>query len=270
MEWLTIILAGLLTTLTSTGLVIDQVVAGKLRNQVQDVEVLAVRVDNVPSHQILQGKVNKVRIASRGLEPIDNIRIDTLEIETDPIAIDLDSDFNNLTAVRQGLDKPLQGGIRIGLKEADLNLALTSDNIKSRIQSTIDQLLPDGSPSFKIQEITINFLEDQRIKCQVFLKQINQNDQEVGSLNLEVITGIEVIEGRSLKFVDPQVSLNNRQLSSRFLSRILNGVSENFSLKSLEKQGVTLRILRNNLQDDQLNLALFFRIEPLTDTKSDL
>jgi hypothetical protein len=266
MEWLTIILTGLLTALTSTGLVIDQVIANNLRNQVQDVEVLAVRVDNVPSYQIIQGKVDKIRIASRGLEPIDNIRIDTLEIETDSIAIDLASDFKNLTTIRQGLEKPLQGGIRLALKEADLNLALTSDNIKTRLQNIIDGLLPAGSPAFQIQEITVNFLDNQRIQGNISLKEINQNNQEIGSLNIEVTTGIEVVEGRSLKFIDPQATLNNRQLSSRFLNRILNGVSENFSLKSLETQGITLRILQNNIEEDKLNLALFFRIDPIVQT----
>lgn len=263
MEWLTIILTGILASLTSTGLVLDQVITNNLRNQIQDVEILAVRIDNVPTHQILQGKINKIRIASRGLEPIDNIRIDTLEIETDPIAINLASDFNNLTAVRQALEKPLQGGIRLGIQEVDINLALTADNIKSRLQTIIDRLLPAGSPSFQIEEIAINFLEDQRIQGTVSLKQVNQNNQEIGVLSLEFITGIEVIEGRSLRFIEPQASLNNRQLSSRFLSGILNGVSENFSLKSLEKQGITLRILHNEIEEEQLNLALFFRLDPL-------
>lgn len=262
MEWFTIILSGLLVALTPANLIIDQVIANNIRHQVKDVEVLEVRVDNDPNFQALQGKIDKIRIATRGIEPIEKLRIDVLEIETDPIAINLKSDFNNLTAIRQALEKPLQGGIRLEITETDLNIALQSDQFTSQLQKIIDGFLPEGSPQFKIQTLQIQFLENQRFQVNVNLQQLDQNNQETDKLTLEINTGIEVIEGRSLKFVDPQATLNNRRLSSRFLTRLLNGVGENLSLNSLEKQGVTIRMIQYNLTEDRLNLALFFRVEP--------
>ena len=87
MEWFLIALTGFLTVITPVGLVVDHVIANNIRDRVKSVEELSVRVDNAPSYQLIQGKVNRVRIASRGIEPIDHVRIDTLDIETDPIDI---------------------------------------------------------------------------------------------------------------------------------------------------------------------------------------
>ena len=85
MEWFLIALTGFLTVITPVGLVVDHVIANNIRDRVKSVEELSVRVDNAPSYQLIQGKVNRVRIASRGIEPIDHVRIDTLDIETEKV-----------------------------------------------------------------------------------------------------------------------------------------------------------------------------------------
>ena len=87
MEFFTIFLSSLLTVFSPVGLVVDTVIANNIRSQVDDVEELAVRVDNTPSYQLTQGKVDRVRIASRGIKPIEDFRIETLEIETDSIDV---------------------------------------------------------------------------------------------------------------------------------------------------------------------------------------
>ena len=53
------------------------------------VEQQAIRIDNTPNYQIVQGKIDQVRIAGRGVTINSYLRIDTLELETDAIAIDL-------------------------------------------------------------------------------------------------------------------------------------------------------------------------------------
>ncbi len=260
MEWLVIILSGFLTAITPTGLIIDQVIADNLRQQVQDVDVLAVRVDNVPSYQIIQGKVQKVRIASRGIELIENVRIDTLELETDSIGINIQEleNIQNLSNIRQALEKPLQGAIRLVITETDINEALNSENIQKRIQVVIDNIMPESSAKFTLSEAKIDFLDNQRIKVNISLQQ-----DERESINLELETGLNIIEGRSLELIDPQASINGRQLSARFLNPLIARFSDNVNLKSLEKQGIIVRILQADLTENQMNLALFARLEPL-------
>lgn len=65
MEFFTILLSGLLGLVSPAGLVIDRTAESFIRSRFE-VEQLQVRVDNAPSHQLLQGKVERVLIAGRG------------------------------------------------------------------------------------------------------------------------------------------------------------------------------------------------------------
>ena len=85
MEWLAIILSGILAAISPAGVILDRLAADALRSQVAGVEELAVRIDNTPSYQVLQGKIQRVRLASRGLEPIPQLRLAVLELDTDPL-----------------------------------------------------------------------------------------------------------------------------------------------------------------------------------------
>ena len=89
MEFFTILLSGLLAIVAPIGVVTDKIIANNLRSRLNKVEQLQVRVDNAPSYQLVQGKVERVRIAGRGLWLTPDIRIGALEIETDPLNVDL-------------------------------------------------------------------------------------------------------------------------------------------------------------------------------------
>lgn len=52
-------------------------------------DTLEVRVDNAPNYQILLGNVDRIRVAGRGVYVLEFLRIDEVDIETDPISIDL-------------------------------------------------------------------------------------------------------------------------------------------------------------------------------------
>jgi hypothetical protein len=87
MEFFTILVSSLLALVSPVGLVVDQIALNAIRSQFEKVDQLQVRVDNAPSYQLLQGKVERVRIAGRGLQ-LKQIRIAAIELETDPINLD--------------------------------------------------------------------------------------------------------------------------------------------------------------------------------------
>ena len=68
MEFLTILLSSLLGLVSPTGLVTEKVANNVVRSQFSKVEQLQIRIDNPPSHQLLQGKVQRIRMAGRGLQ----------------------------------------------------------------------------------------------------------------------------------------------------------------------------------------------------------
>jgi hypothetical protein len=67
------------------GAAVDQLAEDALRDQVAAAEELHVRIDNVPTYQILNGRVEHLRIAGRGIFPrqFPELRIESIDLETD-------------------------------------------------------------------------------------------------------------------------------------------------------------------------------------------
>ncbi|MEO0688349.1 MAG: DUF2993 domain-containing protein, partial [Cyanobacteria bacterium J06649_11] len=126
MEFISFLLSSLLGFVSPAGVVIDNAAENGIRSQFSQVEKLQVRVENAPTHQLLQGKITKLRIAARGLHLKQyDFRIDTLELETDKINI-------STRSIKKGklqLKKPFIAGIRLIFTQADINRLLQSADI---------------------------------------------------------------------------------------------------------------------------------------------
>ncbi|WP_410503743.1 DUF2993 domain-containing protein [Leptolyngbya sp. 7M] len=139
MEFFTIVLSGLLGIVSPLGFVVERVAEDAIRDQLEAVETLAVRVDNTPNYQLAQGTVDRVWLAARGVYPEAGIRIAVLEIETDAIQVDPGR-------LRQGeleLERPLNAGVRLVLTETDLNQALQSPQVSEQLRNLSLDFLGD-------------------------------------------------------------------------------------------------------------------------------
>jgi hypothetical protein len=272
MEWLTIILSSLLAAISPTGLILDRLAENKLRSQVEAVEQLAVRIDNVPSYQVLQGKVERVRLASRGIQPIPDLRIDTVDLETDAIDVDLSRLQQGKSA--DALRQPLQAAIHVAITEADLNQALRSPKIQARLQQMIDELMPKQTefalPRFTLLKAHLDFMGANRVQFQVQVQEsATQTDKESKTqtdkpetLDLVLEVGLNVVAGRSLELVEPKGTLNGKRLSSKLLKGFAQGLNKKLDLRNLENKGITARLLQFKIEEQQMNLAAFIRLEP--------
>ena len=253
MELLTILLSSFLAIISPVGFIVEHVVESRLRSQLEAVEELEVRIDNAPNYQILQGKVEKIRVASRGVEPIPDFRIAVLEFETDPIDLDVEQ-------LRQGerspvLEQPLQGGVRLVLTEADLNRALQSPRLQSYLQQRLSRL-SRGLERYEVLNPRLDLLNDNRVRLQLGLAKSGEQ-----TLTIALESGIEVIEGHRFRLIDPKGTIDGRPLSSRLLQGIAQGLSDRFDLQNLEKTGMTLRLLQLEIDNHQINGAAFVRVE---------
>ncbi|MCU0524702.1 MAG: DUF2993 domain-containing protein [Elainella sp. Prado103] len=257
MEFLTIVLSGLLGLLSPVGFGIEQVAQRTLRSQLEDVETLTVRIDNTPNWQIAQGRVDRIRIAGRGISPIADLRIDTLEIETDPIALQPAS----LRSGNLQLEQPLNAGIRLVLSRDDLNRALQSPAFMAQFRDlNLDALGAATQPldRYDLVQPQLEFLEHDRLRFQVTL----QAQQSATQLAIEAETGIRWIAGRQLELVEPTVTINERSLPPQLLALLLGGISQQLDLSRLESQGITARVLAWDIQPDRIELATFVRVDP--------
>jgi hypothetical protein len=257
MEFLTILLSGLLALVSPSGLAIDKVIANNFRSRLNKVEQLQVRVDNAPSYQVVQGKVERVRIAGRGLWLTPDIRIGALEVETDPLNIDLQR-------LRQGgqkspkaaLRQPAQAGVRLALTEADINKALQSPAVMARLRVLGSRLLGGSPERYEVLNPRIGFLGNNRIRFQV---ELLQKDAETVALMVE--SGLSFTAGHSLKLLEPAVSVNGRSLSPLLIAGFSEGLSRRFDLRTLEEAGITARVLQLKIDTRELEVAAFVRVD---------
>lgn len=254
MELLTILLSGLLTLASPAGIVVDAAVAGEIRERLYSSEELQVRIDNSPSYQLLQGKVERVRIAGRGLWLTPDARIDTLELETDPINID-----RNYLG-REGLRSPAAFALHLVLKEADINRALSSAEFLDNFQSLLPALfssptLQQNARRYRLVNPQVRFLEQNRVRFETEIEERGYTDR----LKLTVETGIGLARGRRLQLLAPAVLVNGRPAPGQFVKG-LRAAADRFDLQKLEQRGVLARFLQFNFDADKVEIALFARM----------
>lgn len=257
MEWITILLSILLTLISPVGLVADQVAEGVIRERIHQADLIDVRIDNRSNFQLTGGRVDRVRIAGRGVYPIPELRIDLLDLETDPIDIDLPA----LQSGRFALDEPFQAASHVVLRAEDLNVLLRSQ----RIQSLLDTLefdLPGVSDRernrYGFANPQISFLPNNRAQVTVNIRdQVTQ--EQVEAL---VESGLEVIDGHQLVLLEPTVAVDGQSVPRQLIESFTRGINSELTLKQLEDIGITARVLRLELQPEVLDFVVFVRVEP--------
>lgn len=276
MEILTIILSSLLSLGSSGGFIVEQVVQGRLASQVIDVEQQAVRIDNRPNYRLAQGKVDRVRIASRGLKIQPGLRIAAVDLETDPIALKLAAtNFKNLDGLRGSLQQPVSGVFRLLLTETDLNQALQSPEILGQLQSTLNQAIARRAGSsninYQVSNLRLELLPSNRL--QVGLTLTRPVPQTPGNsrvrnrareLNIVLSVAFQVVNGTTIKLSKPTGTINERPLSSRLLKGFAAGISDRLDLNLLSDDGIISRILQLEIDEDKLELISFIRLETKT------
>lgn len=253
MELLTILLSGLLTLVSPAGIVVDATVVGEIRERLYSSEELQVRIDNIPSYQLLQGKVERMRIAGRGLWLTPEVRVDTLDLETDPI----DIDRNYLG--REGLRSPAAVALHLVLTEADINRALSSPEFLDSFQSLLPQLfnsqtLQQNARRYRLVNPQVRFLGQNRVRLETEIEERGYADR----LKLTVETGISLARGRRLRLLAPAVLVNGRPAPGQFVKGLI-AAARRFDLQKLEEEGAIVRFLQFNLTSDRVEIAIFAR-----------
>jgi len=258
MEFFTILLSGLLGLISPVGVVIDRTAERTIRSQFAKVGKLEVRVDNCPSYQVLQGKVERVRIAGRSLQlKRQDVRIALFELETDAIELELSS----LKHKRPKLKRPLQAGVRLVLTQQDVNKLLQSPQLIARLRKlNIDSVSPPNtktSSGYNFIHPQVNFLADNHLLFRVGLQEGNGKP-----LLIRVESGLSVVRGRHIQLVSPVIAVDGEEVPPQLVNVILNNLNKQLDLGNLEGDGLQVRILKLEMKPTELEIAAFFRIEP--------
>ena len=263
MEFLTILLSGLLAFVSPAGVVIDHAAENAIRSQFSKVEQLQVRVDNAPSYQIVQGKVERVRVAGRGLWLTPDVRIEALELETDPINLDLQSlRQKGKKPSLKSLKQPLQAGVRVVLTEENINQALQSPAVMARLQQLGGRIAGGSDPEllqrYQLLNPQVKFLGNNRLLFQTQLKQSGITEP----LSLTVETGLGILAGKRLDLINPTATFNGKPVPPFVVTALKSTFSNRFDLSTLEEKGIIARLLQLKIEQNQLEVATFVRVEP--------
>lgn len=270
MELITVILSSLLLIISPIGIVVDQVAENAIRSRLAAVESLDVRVDNGSSLNLLQGRVDRVRIAGRGVSPVPGLRIAVAELETDPI----DLEFASLRQGEVVLDKPLQGAIRLVLNEADINAFLASPEVAQRLAQikigSLNQAQSRERERYKIKVPAIEFLTgetgetaenaalENRIRVTLELEDLVQ----ASNLQIEAEVSLSISAGDRLILINPTLTANGSPVPPQLINAVIGSLNEQLSLSRLDQRGITARVLDFTIQPESLELAFWIRVDP--------
>jgi LmeA-like phospholipid-binding len=248
MEILSIVLASLITLLSPIGWVSEKIVAQQIRARIDHAESIAVRIDNVPTYQIVNGKVNQIRIAGRGVFPVADLRIEALEVETDPIVLDP----IKLRKLKVKLAQPVRAGVKLVMTERDLNQALASPAVVKRLRALAGRITSQAA-RYEFLHPQVNFLPNQRVKFSVDLQEQGQTE----TLNLVITTGITIKDGRFIQLTDTDIVANKQPVYPPLAKRLVAGINAELDLDRLAKSGINARILSLDLSEQKATLATF-------------
>ncbi|MEB3829674.1 LmeA family phospholipid-binding protein [Phormidium sp. CCY1219] len=263
MELLSIILSGLLTLVSPVGVVFDNIAERDIRSALHSAEELEVRLDNSPNYFLFAGKVERLRFAGRGLYLTPDIRIESFEVETDPIEVDLDRlNEEDESGVPLFLQEPLQGAFRLVLTEEDMNRALRSAPFIEELGEAGIGAIPETEDEtiaqrFRIVNPEVDFLGNNRIRVQVEIQDLRDEEQ----VTIAVETGLEVVGGTQLRAIDTQITINGEEAPSRLENLVVNLVERVFNLKKFEENGLLARFLDFTITGERLELTAFARVE---------
>jgi LmeA-like phospholipid-binding len=262
MELITVLLSSFLSVLSFGGIVADKAAESAIRSRFNKIENVQVRIDNAPNLQIISGKADRVRVAAKGVWLTPEVRIDSFELETDPIQVDPQK-IQQLSQLKlESLPKPLQAGVKFTVNEQDINKSLRSTVVLNRIQQVIGNAIAAFGGSvgtiYKVENPQVRFLPNSRLGMKFTLL---DTAKPADKLALDIESGVKVIGGRRLQLVNAQGSVNNLPLPSFVLTSLVESINERADLAILESSGLTARVLDVKVTNKKLEVATFVRFQ---------
>ncbi|MCP6758862.1 MAG: DUF2993 domain-containing protein [Fischerella sp. CENA71] len=203
--------------------------------------------------KIVQGQADIVSFAGEGLE-IQEVRIQEIEIQTDNISI------NPFSAIfgQIELEQPVNTTARIVLKEADINHALNSDFVRSKIKD-FDLSVDGETVSLRPEKIQLSLPGARTIQIDGFV-QIKEPDH-TAQVGFKAVFAPRTLDQpilmKSFKCTQGEgISLN-------IVVALMNKIKELVNLPYLEFDDVWFRIINMEVQKGSLVFLIEARMRQI-------
>lgn len=252
MDVITAVLLVLIGVVAPVGWVSDRLTTEAIRQQLEAAADIDVRIDNAPSYRLLQGRVQRVRVAGEGLVPLAGVRIERLNFEATGIAIAPAS----LRGGALTLNAPLEAAAQLILTEADVNRALQSPTVVAALAAASVRLpgaAAAGIERYEWINPRVDFLAGDRLRLRVTLQERRNRRQ----LNIVAESGLALIDGRTLRLVAPAITVDGQVVPPELLQA---WTQRPIDLQRLIGDDLLARLLQLEITAEELAIAAWVRI----------
>jgi LmeA-like phospholipid-binding len=212
-----------------------------ISSQLDQAEDIDVDIRTNPG-QLIQGKLDSVEISGKGLVMKHDLRVETLEVSIDQVAI------NPLSAVMGHIEltRPTNAEAEIVLTEEDLNRAFSSDFIQKKFCG-IEMDIEGKVTIVDVQRATIHLPGDNE-----FVLNADFLLREKGELKKLSATAIPEIQENGYKISLHILSAEGQGLEEGPVTAIFEQLTELLDLRNFHIPGVSLQFRKLDAQEGRL------------------
>ncbi len=231
---------------------ISKVAEVGIANQLDQVEEIDVDIRTAPE-KLIQGEVDSVAITGKGLVMKQDLRMESLEVTTDQVAINpLSAVFGNIE-----LTQPTTAEAEIVLTEADLNRAFSSDYLQAKLKGLSMQI--EGKPvTVDVRETVLHLPGDNKFEINADFWLREQNAAKQVS-----VTAIPKVQEQGHCIALEILSAEGQGLEAELVVAILEQLTALLDLRNFDIPGIALQLHRLDVQPGRLVIQAKTQIEQI-------
>jgi hypothetical protein len=212
-----------------------------ISSQLDEVESLDVEIHTDPG-KALQGEVDSVQIEGKGMVMQQDLRIETLEVNTDSVSINpISALFGNIE-----LNRPTAATARIELTETDINRAFGSEFVLKKLKN-LEMHVNDRPTFVDVNHAEVKLPGDGKfvVFANLFLQETNESKQISA-------TTIPNIQDDGYRLSLEVLSAEAEGFSLELILAIFEQLTNLLDLRNFEIPGMSLRLQRLETQAGRL------------------
>lgn len=271
MEILVSVLSGLLAIASSVNLVGDRLVEKKIRSAVQEVDTVAVRIDNTPNYDAAYGRFKRVRIATRNLKLSSAVAFKALEVDLDRFDIslqeflkeDLVTEIDDVPTIRlrELFESDVKLGIRMVFSQKQLDNILQSETVNSSLSKRLTDIfnrIDDDDGEFSINSFVLDLIGNNRLALRTKITDVDGEYVKKGEvIDVDLEFSVKLVDESSFEFFAPRIYVEGEEVEPKNETLTAQPVT----FKVLDVVGINTKALKLNFDQDELELALFVRAD---------
>jgi hypothetical protein len=221
-----------------------------ITSQLDEVEKMDVDIRTDPL-KLVQGKVDSVSITGEGMVMKQDLRMESMEINTGSVAIDPGSAIFG----KVELTEPADADANIVLTETDLNRAFTSEYLRKKLQN-LEVQLPDRVLLVNVRRANLGLPENETITidADIFLK----DTAEMKSFSAIAKPQLQD-NGKRIDL--EMVSAEGEDMSPELVTALFKKITEFLDLRNFDIKGMSLQLKNLVVQPGKLILQAATKIE---------